>query len=220
MANGKAFEEAINQCLEVRPPNIGVHLVLVDEKSLTGMQPTRNHRIFFIKYILGMIKLSEIEKELRAQLEKVVKTGIKLNFINSHQHLHLLSGITDIVIKLAKIYHIPQIRIVNQPISSAKGKFLRQAQLLFLNFLSKITVNKIKKAGLQCNDYFIGFINAGNLTLKDIKQAKELSEKYPDKIIELGCHPGYENDDLRARYGHWGDYNWHKELELFKNFKF
>src|SRR3989338_4589259 len=102
MANGDAFDDAVRQCLEVEHLNIGVHFVLVEERALTQIVLPKNHRIFFIKYILGLISLKDIERELRAQLSRCIGVGIKPSFINSHQHLHLLPGISNIVIKLAK----------------------------------------------------------------------------------------------------------------------
>ena len=35
MANGEAFDDAVRQCLENKYENIGIHLVLVEEKPLT-----------------------------------------------------------------------------------------------------------------------------------------------------------------------------------------
>ena len=216
MANSEAFDDAVARCLEVQSPNIGAHLVLVEEKSLSGMTLPKNHKIFFIKYILRLIKLSDIDKELKAQIDKITQTGIKPQFVNSHQHLHLLPGITDIVIKLAIENQIPYVRIVNEPVNLSGSKLFRKVQLLFLNFLSGLAKKKITRAGLQCNDFFVGFVSAGNLNSNDVELAKNLTEKYPDKIIELGCHPGHENEELKEKYKNWGNYNWEKELNLFK----
>lgn len=225
MANGPAFGNAISGSKEISDLKLGIHLVLVEEKSLLGRNqvPTllnsrgllhKNHRIFFIKYIMGLIKKGEIEKEYEAQIQKILGAGIKPQFINSHQHLHLLPGIMDITISLAKKYGVPYIRIVEEPLRSEGGLF-RKAQLLFLNFLSGMAKKKIIGAGLRCNDFFVGFVNAGNLGLNDLATAKELLKKYPDKIIELGCHPGFERPALVSKYGHW-HYNWQKELAVLK----
>ena len=62
-------------------------------------------------------------------------------------------------------------------------------------------------------------MNAGNLSQDDLVLAKNLQNKYPDKIIELGFHPGYKNENLRSKYRHWGGYNWQKELEMLKSNK-
>src|SRR3989344_1128343 len=68
MANGQAFDDAVEKLkhLEVQLPSIGIHLVLVEEKSLTGINLPRDHRSFFIKYVLGMISKKDIRSELEA----------------------------------------------------------------------------------------------------------------------------------------------------------
>lgn len=226
MANGEAFNDAVRQCLEIQLPNIGVHLVLVEEKSLLNEEqiPTllnnkgsfyKNHLIFFIRYVLGLIKKDEIRKEIEAQIQKIFGAGIKPKFINSHQHLHLLPGIMDIVIALAKEYGIDYIRIVNESFG-IKGSLFRKGQLLFLRLLSGFAKREIIKNHLKFNDFFVGFINAGNLGVGDIDTAVKLASRHPNKMIELGCHPGFENESIGVKYKHWGDYNWQKELKVLQ----
>lgn len=217
MANGEAFDDAVQNLKNLPSVNIGIHLVLVEEKSLSGIKLLKNHKIFFIKYIFCLIKKDEIKKELEAQIQKILRAGINPRFINSHQHLHLLPSIANIVISLAKKYEIPYIRIVNEPFHGQGGSF-RKIQSVFLRFLSFLSKRKIQKAGLECNDFFVGFIKAGNMDIDDVEYAKNLAKKYPNKIIELGCHPGYENEELINKYKRWGNYNWEKELSLLENF--
>lgn len=229
MADGQAFDDVVGRLRGLENLSIGVHLVLVEEKpvlsgeqvpSLVGRQGSlhKNYTSFFGRYITGRIRKSDIEKELKAQIEKCISSGVKPDFLNSHQHLHLLPGITDIVIKLAKKYRIPRIRIVSEPLYGG-DKFFRKIQSVFLRFLSRLAKNKIIKNRLTCNDFFVGFINAGNLSIEDIETAVELANRHPDKIIELGCHPGFENESLKIKYKSWGDYNWVKELKvLYEHF--
>lgn len=218
MANGEEFDDAVRQFKGLGGADIGVHLNLVEQRSvISGKLLSPNHKIFFIKYILGLVNIKFIYKEFKAQIEIVIQAGLKPTLLNGNQHLHLLPGIMDITIGLAKEYGIPYIRIVNEPISFKKGKWFRQLQLVFLNFLSKMAKNKIKKAGLLCDDYFIGFIDAMNMGTNDTELARELGQKYSDKIVELGCHPGFETDDLKMKFKHWGNCNWQKELEILKN---
>lgn len=218
MANGEAFDDAVGKLRNIPSSNIGIHLNLVEQDSLVlGKPMPKNHRVFLLKYILGLVGKDYIRQEFEAQIRKCIQAGIRPAFINGNQHLHLLPEIMDIVIDLAKKYNISYIRIVNEPINLFDGKSFRKLQLLFLNFLSSKAKKKIQKAGLQCNDYFVGFINAGKLEDNDIRKAKKLAQEYSDKIIELGCHPGFEDEDLLIKYEHWGNYNWKKELELLGN---
>lgn len=226
MVNGQAFDHAVAGIKTTPGLKVGIHLVLVEEKSilLRSEIPSllnhkglfyRSHRIFFILYILGLVKHDELKKEIEAQIKKVLEMGIKPQFINSHQHLHLLPGIMDIIISMAQKYNIPYIRIVNEPLE-ASGSLFRKVQLCFLKFLSFWAKNKIIKNGLQCNDLFVGFLHAGNLSKSDIDFARRLNHKYPEKIIELGCHPGFENPYLTTRYKKWG-YHWQYEIEVLKS---
>lgn len=213
MPNGKAFEDALSKIRNLDNPKIGIHFVLVEENPLVLKTFSKNHRIFFIKYIFGLISVRSIKRELEAQLNKCIQAGIKPAFINSHQHLHLLPGIMNIVIGLAKKHDILYIRTINEPVVFRKTKVMRKIQLLFLNFLSKLARSKIQKEGLLSNDYFIGFVNAGNLTKEDVLKAKNIKQPNPDKIIELGCHPGFEDEMLKENYRDW-KYNWKMEFEL------
>lgn len=155
---------------------------------------------------------------MKAQIDKCLAAGVRPAFINSHQHLHLLPGITNIVISLAKEYGISYIRIVNEPLE-AKGSLFRHAQLCFLRFLSGTAKERIIRSGLRCNDFFIGFLNAGNLSKSDIGLALKINNNYPDKTIELGCHPGFEDENLKIKYKHWGAYNWQKEIKMLQEYK-
>jgi chitin disaccharide deacetylase len=216
MANGEEFQDAAEKLKSLKTPNIGVHFVLVEEKPLVLKKTYKDHKIFFTKYILGQINLNDLEEEMRAQLDKCLKAGINVSFLNSHQHLHLLPGILNIVIRLAKENNIKYIRTTGEPFSLKAGLF-RGLESVFLSFLSKLAKNKIKKAGLNTNDIFIGFLRAGNLQKEDVVLAKNISEKNKDKIVELGCHIGFENDVLRKKYKNWGGYNWQREFEIITN---
>lgn len=214
MSNGDAFNDAILLSDNFSNKDIGVHLVLVEEKPLTGIKFPFNHRYFLIFYLLGLIKLSAIRDELDAQISKCISGGIKPVFLNSHQHLHLLPRITDIVIDLAKKYNIKYIRIINEPLNFREGTIFRNLQLAILNYMSVVAKKKILKSGIETNSFFVGFLNAGNLSNRDIETAKMLNKRFPDKIIELGCHPGFEDDILRERYKLWGGYKWENEYNL------
>jgi len=59
-------------------------------------------------------------------------------------------------------------------------------------------------------------MNAGNLGPDDLVMAKNLQNKYSDKVVELGCHPGFEGPELAGKYKRWGGYHWRQELETLK----
>lgn len=232
MANGRAFDDAVSKLKALTSfdggaNRIGIHFVLVEEKPVLDPRAVsslvtshgllfRNHRIFFVKYLLGLIKKSDIERELEAQIQKCFAAGVKLSFINTHQHLHLLPGILKIVIRLAKKYGVGYIRVVNEPFRGVEVGWARKLQLRVLNWLSAWARVELKRHGLACNDVFIGFLHAGNLNRQDVGLAIDIARRYPDQQVELGAHPGYETEELRRNYAHWGGYHWQNELEILK----
>lgn len=226
VANGEAFSDALAHLGTEEKKKIGWHLALVEEKSVCLMSEIsslvneegfliKNHQQFFIRYLQDRIKLAEVEKELRAQLNKIKAAGLNPSFLNGHQHLHLLPGILEIVIRLAKENGISCIRTVSEPLNQ-RGRLFRKIEALFLAGLSWRAKRKIKNAGLTTNDLTVGFINAGHLQKTDLNFARGLSGKYPDKTIELICHPGKEDGELRKQYQHW-QYRWQSEFFCLKD---
>src|SRR5262249_26053524 len=156
-----------------------------------------------------------IENEFRAQIKRCIDSDLKLGFLNSHQHLHLLPRITKIVIRLAKEFQIPYIRVVNEPSSDGMNQMIRRWQLWFLHLLSSSATRKIRRAGLQCNDVFIGFLNAGNLQESDLKSAVAIANSNPKITVELGCHPGFSDETVAKKYESWR-YYWEEEMKTLQ----
>src|SRR6185503_9539368 len=92
-----------------------------------------------------------VEAELRAQIEKVLATGLRVTHVNGHQHLHMLPRIFAIVERLAVEYHIPYIRTVRD-----FGGRVGIARRLAIKALSRF-----RNRGT--NDRTIGVANAGHL---------------------------------------------------------
>src|ERR1051325_10167671 len=107
VANGVAFDDAVARLRDVPSLEAGVHLALVEERALTtGLPMPKN----YIRYILS--RKRDPEPELRAQIEKVLATGLRVTHLNGHQHLHMLPRVFAIVVRLAEEYRIGYVRQV------------------------------------------------------------------------------------------------------------
>ena len=216
VACGRAFEHAV-ELLRDRPAlDTGAHLTLVGEKPLSPPEtiPSLLGRdgallpgfpAFVRRSLLGRIDPAHVERELRAQIERLLATGLPVVHANSHQHLHVLPGILEIVLKLAAEYGIPWVRI---PADPAVNRSLtpRSLQLRVLNALGRRARQRLPEdRSVRTTDRAIGIQDAGRLTVE------RLSEILKDVqgITELVCHPGIGDRDLAAEYD-WG-YGWDKE---------
>ncbi len=184
VANGRAFDDAVRRLRDVPSLEVGVHLTLVEEKSLTGIALPRSWRSF----VLARITPAQIESELRAQIEKVRATGLRITHLNGHQHLHALPRIFAIVMKLAGDFGIGYVRRIHD--FGGQAGLLRHASIAVLNAM--------RSEGT--NDRTIGVMQAGHLT-----RIEPLLD-HVHGVTELVTHPGAGV----SSYAHWG-YDWDAE---------
>ncbi|HEV7240316.1 MAG TPA: ChbG/HpnK family deacetylase [Thermoanaerobaculia bacterium] len=190
VANGVAFDDAVERLRDVPSLEVGVHLALVEERSLTGLRMPRKYTTFMPLYLARVLTLAAIERELRAQIERVLGTGLRVTHLNGHQHLHLLPRIFRVVSRLAREYAVPYVRIVDD-----RGVTARSASMSVLNVLGRRAHNHT-----FTNDHTIGVSVAGHL--EDVVPLLD----NVSGLTELVTHPGV---GVR-RYSDWG-YAWERE---------
>ncbi len=186
--------------------DVGVHLTFVDqERSLTG--PIRGltnasgifhkDKIQIIARItLGAYDHEALEKELFAQTDQIAQLGVPITHLDAHQHLHLLPGITPIVIAIARHYQIPWVRIPQSQRFDIKGSGL--------NILGQRLRRLANRLKIGQTDHSLGFDHSGQVNqtvLKNLLGAVEPG------ITELIVHPGFDASD---EYN-WG-FQWQSEL--------
>lgn len=225
VACGKHFKEAVELAKENKELDVGVHLCLIEEVPLSPHQEIpsivgRSGRFsntiwrFMLKYILGKVKMGEIEKEFSAQIARLFEFGIEPSHIDSHCHLHMFFGIADVVIKLAKVYNIRIIRLPFVPVKFMLRDILKVTPVRIfyqavLNLLCLSQRNKFINEGIRVVDSCFGLLDSGHMH-KD-KLLYIIKNIHPG-ISEILCHPGIQDAETLTKYGHWG-YEWEKELE-------
>jgi predicted glycoside hydrolase/deacetylase ChbG (UPF0249 family) len=181
VANGRAFDDAVARLRDTLTLEVGVHLTLVEERSLTtGETMPRN----WMRYLVS--RRGDVEGELRLQIEKVLAAGLRVTHLNSHQHLHMLPSIRRIVTALATEYRIPYVRRVRD----RGGPFGLRKMIFAIG------------GGQPPRLSTIGVVEAGHLTSdRIIALLDEVKE-----TTELVTHPGLNV----SGYSHWR-YDWERE---------
>ncbi len=215
LANGMAFEAAAAASKRSHRLGIGVHLnltegmpvadashirTLVDVGGRLHMAPTR----LWAGIATGQVSMSDIEFELRAQVRKVIRSGIRPTHLDGHKHVHVLPPVSEVVIRLAQEFGIPAVRCpVEQyahatvpPRNHVVSRFSSVKQYLVSLAVSKLARSfrgKLARVGLLSPTYFYGLSQTGFL---DARAIREILEDLPPGISELMCHPGYRDVDL------------------------
>jgi predicted glycoside hydrolase/deacetylase ChbG (UPF0249 family) len=215
--NGRAFEDAVARLRERPELDVGVHLSLVGEEPLSPPGQVRSlldargrllpgWPAFARRWLLGGVRAAEVETELRAQIERLLAAGLPVVHLNSHQHLHVLPGLFDIVLRLAEEHRIPWVRIPAEPAAAGLPVTPRAAQIALLNRLGRRARLRLEKArNVRTMAQTVGVLTAGRLTVEALGQALPGVEG----TAELVCHPGLGDSTLAAEYN-WG-YAWDAE---------
>ena len=221
MPNGKAFDHAIALASQDKTLDLGIHLTLVGEKSLCDEKEVSSlvdydgnlfpqYPQFLQRYLAGKVELSHIYKELRAQVKKVMDFGIPVSHLDSHQHLHIMPGIIDLVIEIAKEFGIKAIRIPREPyffLGSYPCSPVRFLSRAGLTFLAQLAARKARQNALLAPDHFFGMLAGGNLQEEFLLA---ILDKLPQGVSEIMMHPGTNNQVLNEKYG----WNYHGQEEL------
>ncbi|MBQ7723932.1 MAG: ChbG/HpnK family deacetylase [Selenomonadaceae bacterium] len=206
MAGGIAFDDAINLAKKFPKLGVGIHFTLANGNPILPPEeiPTlvteegifHGDYIKFLKrYLSGKISLAEVRSELAAQLEKILNTGLTLTHFDSHQHLHHIPGIIEIVLELASAKNISAMRVANTKIFDGEldslGKFIGR---LGLGSLAKFTAHQAHKKNFTTPEHFAGIVAGESVSEKFLFK---LIENLPDGTTEVMLHPGIDNKILQ-----------------------
>lgn len=215
MANGGAFEIAVAASRRAPALGVGVHLnlsqgvsvspadripTLVDQQGRLHLTPGR-----LLKGILTRrVNLAEVEIELGAQIARVVGSGISPTHLDGHKHVHVLPGVSDIVIRLALDFSIPSVRCPLEDFPGLRetrnlrrsGRASVMKQYLVGRGVSAFAwrfKQKLAEAGLAYPTDFYGLSQTGFLNVRGIQG---VVSRLPKGTSELMCHPGYADAAL------------------------
>ncbi|HWB58289.1 MAG TPA: ChbG/HpnK family deacetylase [Chthoniobacteraceae bacterium] len=222
MATGEAFDEAAKYAAQKKTLDVGLHLALCDGRPVCDAREVPSlvngdgkfhagYAAFIKSYFAGKIVMAEVEKEFRAQLAKARAAGLEISHLDSHQHLHALPAILEIVIRLAKEHGIAAIRYpderdVEVVTAILEGRTARSIQRMGLSMVCRSGRRMLNGSGLSSTDHFFGVMEAGRWNNKSLRQT--ISSLKPG-VTEICVHP--RSEPAPEKQYDWG-YNFAEEL--------
>lgn len=218
MVNARYAEDAIGRVRALPDLKMGLHISLISGKPVSpakevptlidekGYFPKRGINLICKLLFNGQRMLRDIAKEIRAQIELMESFGLKIEHIDSHDHIHIFPSIMDLVIPLAKEFKIPRIRYANQRIFVTKNlPAILKSNLL--SFLSSFSKARLVNSGIPFCEYSWGIAESGNL---DEKALTKIIHSLGEGTNEVVCHPGYVDKELLDIFP--VVYHWEEEL--------
>ena len=218
MVTARAWEQAVAAAHAAPGLDVGVHLTLVEERPALAAEhipslvedgrlwPT--HGAVGLRYLRRRWRPEEARRELAAQLERFLATGLRPSHLDGHQHLHMLPGVLDWVVAEARRRGVRFVRqTLADPLRTDAG--VRGALLVGLRGVSWLARRRVAGADRRGLVPFltVGFLDAGGtLTTPGLLATLDrLRRGRPDAIVEVMLHPGRSDAEtarLDARSGY------------------
>lgn len=194
MANGPAFEKWVGRLHALPAVSVGVHLNATLGRPLTAEMraelpsprkefPSKGALAAML--LRGRVAVSTVIHEWRAQIEHCARAGLKLRFLNSHEHIHVFPSLFRAVLGLANEFGISHVRSPRPewgPSWSAAGVF-RSA--VFAAVRPMAPRQRLPIPAL------IGLSNSGRLDMRYFRWRFAKLQRH--RTYELMCHPGWKD---------------------------
>lgn len=202
MVGAEAAADAVERARRVPSLRVGLHLVIVEGRPVlqpwvipdlidaTGLFPSHFARSGF-KFFFRPGVRKQLAAEIRAQFEAFHRTGLELDHVSSHNHMHIHPTVLRLMVRIGKEYGLRAVRLPNEaPVRTwrASRKSLA-AKLLAWAFFSpwvRLMKRHLRQRQICSNDFIFGISDSGAMTV-ELLQA--LIRNLPEGVTEIYFHP-------------------------------
>ncbi|MFY9532302.1 MAG: ChbG/HpnK family deacetylase [Candidatus Acidiferrales bacterium] len=211
MANGPAFEDAVELARANPQLGVGIHLCLVGGPAVASAKDIpaladRDGQLPKTLFVLltrlsgGWIPTRQIEREFRAQIQRVLDAGIRPSHLDTHKHTHTHPRVMEALGRVANEFGIRNVRKPFEDFRTALGSHA-DGHTNTRQVISAVAAGTaaplfrllVRSYGLRTPDHFFGLTTTGRLCSKELLQMLEL---LPPGTSELMCHPGVCDEEL------------------------
>jgi len=180
MVNGAAADEAVDLARAVPTLSVGLHLVLVQGRAtcaaqhipglvdrtamFAGSSVASGLRYFFTPGIRA-----QLEREICAQLEKYLGTGLPLSHVDGHLNIHMHPTVLGILLRVAERYGIRALRVPREPLGISLGldrraRLRKTVESATFKALAAYATPRLAARGIRSPDTMFGLHQSGHMT--------------------------------------------------------
>lgn len=205
MVGSPAAADAVARARRLPNLAVGLHLALVDAEPVLpaawipdlvgpdGRFSTRQALAGF-NYFFRPKARRQLESEIRAQFDAFARTGLALDHVNAHKHMHLHPTIAEILVRVGRDYAMPAVRVPAEPAdvlrraepAGAPGPWARLGDALVVKPWVAQLRRRLQRAGIAANDHVFGIAWSGAMTEERLLA---LLDYLPDGVSEIYLHP-------------------------------
>ena len=134
--------------------------------------------------------------EIRAQFEAFRATGLALDHVNAHKHMHLHPTVARLIVEIGRDYGLRAVRLPAEPADALRRAFPGERLPPGPpGFAVAALRRRLRRAGLAANDQVFGIAWSGAMVEGRILG---LLSHLPAGVSELYCHPATERSAALA----------------------
>jgi hopanoid biosynthesis associated protein HpnK len=179
MVAGDAAEDAVHRARRNPKLRVGLHLVLVEGRpvlppveipdlvdsagELRTELAAAGFRFFFRPGVRG-----QIAREVQAQFEAFAATGLVLDHVNAHNHMHLHPTVLECVLRIGREYGLDAVRVPYEPPgpstrAAGGGRLARTLEAATLAPWTSLLRSRLRRARIKSNDFVFGLADTGRM---------------------------------------------------------
>ncbi len=215
MVNQKYAAAAVQLAQQMPDLEVGLHLNLTNEMPaadsaqiplLVGRDGKLKNgfvKLLLLSFLHPRLFQQQVEIEIRAQVQKYLATGLALQHIDGHRHVHLIPAVFKVVQKIQKEYQIPRIRVMNENIFNTL-KYNKNKSWLFDGGLIKYLILRGLTwwNGYQSDVYFYTILYTCKLGKEQFQKVK-IPTGY--RAVEIMMHPATPDIDKQHPEDVWDE---------------
>lgn len=223
MIGARAARDAIDRAGRIPSLRVGLHLVLVDGTPISPPQAIPDlvdpggrfsPHLFSagLKFFFRPGVRQQLEEEIRAQFRAFRSTGLPLDHVNCHNHMHLHPTIGGLILKVGQGFGLKAVRYPYEPVlyswrASHKGFGRKWVSWLFLWPWLALLRRQLRRARMRSNQFIFGMNDSGNMNLELVLG---FLRNLPAGITEIYFHPASRHDSELDRAAK--NYRYQEEL--------
>jgi hopanoid biosynthesis associated protein HpnK len=180
MVNGAAVDEAVELARATPTLSVGLHLVLVQGRATTPPREIsglvdaagmfRNNSVAVgVRYFFTPGVRAQLEREICAQLEKYLRTGLTLSHVDGHLNIHMHPTMLGILVRVAERYGIRAMRLPREPLGvslrlDGRSRLRKTVEAVIFRALAAFAMPRLQAHGIRYPDQMFGLHQSGHVT--------------------------------------------------------
>ena len=202
MVAGQAAADAAARARHLPKLGVGLHLVLTRGRpvsdpgkipDIVGSDGMFARDLFRagMNFFFNPAARAQLAVEIRAQFDAFRKTGLKLDHVNGHNHIHLHPTVLAMVLEIGHEFGLAAVRLPYEPPlvsfgAMGEGLWRRLLPALGLWPWTAQLKRRLRRSGFACNDRVFGLYDSGHMTAARVSQ---FVSHLPEGVSEIYSHP-------------------------------